>query len=899
VELRLLGAVELELDGAVVTLGPPQQRLVVAVLAVEAGRPVAAEALIDRVWDEAQAGSRRTLHMLMSRLRGLLRPAGLDVVRRSGGYVLDVDPALVDLHRFRRLVREARAGDAADRLATALGLWRGEPLAGLPGRWAAQMRAAWRQEHLDATVAWAHVQLQKGDPTAVVGPLTALADEQPLAESLTAVLMRALAAAGRPADALERYTKLRLRLADELGTDPAPEVQAVHRDILRTASVLRAAQLPADVAGFAGRAEHLARLDALLEAGATAAVVSGTAGVGKTTLAVHWAHSVADRFPDGQLYVNLRGFDPSGRVMDPAEALRGFLEALGVAPERMPLDVDGRAALYRSLLLGQRMLIVLDNARDAAQARPLLPGTPTALTLLTSRDQLMPLIAANGAHPVTLDVMSADEGRDLLARRLGAPRVDPEAAASARIIAACAGLPLALTIAAARAVQTGFALAALAEELATATGRLDVLDAGDPATEVRAVFSWSYTALRPEAAALFRYLGLAPGAYISVGVAASLADLPPARARRLLAELTRANLLTEASAGRYTFHDLLRAYATDLVHATDPPERRRAALARLFDYYVHSAHAADRTITKTRDAILLPLAPPAPGVIPETPVDYRAAMDWLDAEHPGAVGLVRDTTDPAFDTPVWQLTWAYFTFLHRQGHWQPLTVMARRALAAADRLGDPGAQATAHYVLGFAETMLGRHKSADGHFAKAITLYGAAGDLVGQANTHSHLGMLLEQRGRTRQALDHAQRALLLFHDAGHQLGQAKALNALGWCHALLGGYTHALIHCGQALQLFQELGDRETEAAAWDSLGYAHHHLGHYAQAVDCYESALALVREFDDRFRQAIVLDHLGDVHASAGDHEAARRRWQDALDIYTDLRHSEAAAVRAKLT
>jgi tetratricopeptide (TPR) repeat protein/transcriptional regulator with XRE-family HTH domain len=663
------------------------------------------------------------------------------------------------------------------------------------------------------------------------------------------------------------------------------------------------AQLPLDVRGFAGRRDELDRLDAIgTAAGEPAAVVitavSGTAGVGKTALAVHWAHQVRDRYPDGQLYVNLRGFDPGGQVMAPAEAVRRFLDALGVPAERIPPDLDAQAALYRSLTAGKRVLVVLDNARDAEQARPLLPGTPTALALVTSRNQLASLVAIDGAHPLTLDLLTPGEARELLARRLGPDRVAAEPAAVEQIVGCCARLPLALTIAAARAEQTRFSLATLVGELAEAGRRLDVLDAGDAAGQVRAVFSWSYHALTPAAAGLFRLLGLHPGPDISTAAAASLAAVPLAETHRLLAELTRASLLTEHTPGRYTFHDLLRVYAADLTHTHDPDHQRRAVLGRMLDHYLHTAHTADRLLNSARPPIPLALTPPGPGVSPEQTADHGQALAWLTTEHPVLLAAARLAAEAGFDTHTWQLAWTLDTFLGRRGHWHDRTTTWQTALHAAGRLNDPAAQAHAHRHLARAHTRLGRYPDAHTHLQHALHLYTHTGDHAGQADTHNNIGMLWERQGRPEHALDHAQQSLTLHRAAGHRQGQANALNAVGWCHTLLGDHQQALTYCQQALTLHQELGDRDGQAATWDSLGYTHHHLGHHTHAYDCYQHALHLYRDLGDRYNEADTLIHLGDTQHAAGDPTAARTAWTHALDILTDLDHPDTHTVRAKL-
>jgi DNA-binding SARP family transcriptional activator len=928
-EIRLLGPVELVADGQTLAAGPPQQRLVIAGLAVDVGRPVAVGTLIGRVWNEPPPRARDTLYVLISRVRRLLEQADRPgrpqarLARGGGGYLLQADPDVIDMHRFHRLVTEARradhtAGQRVDLLREAVGLWRGEPLSGLAGWWAERTRQAWRQRYLEAAVAWAHAELQVGNPAVVVAPLIELASEHPFDESVAAVLMRALRAAGRPTDALDRYAVIRRRLADEVGTDPGPELRALHRAILRgdieprpaapAGPAARAvpAQLPADVPGFAGRTDHLAYLDSLLtgwsETPSTAVVisaVSGMAGIGKTALAVHWAHTVVDRFPDGQLYVNLRGFGPEGQAVSPAEAVRGFLDALGVPPEGVPGTVDAQAALYRSLVAGRRILVVLDNARDAEHVRPLLPGAPTALVVVTSRNQLTALTAA-GAHPVMLDVLSPAEARELLVRRLDRDRVAAEPDAVERIINACARLPLGLGIAGARARQSGFALATIAAELdqAQAEARLDALATGDPASDVRAVFSWSYATLTPPAAQLFRLLGLHPGPDFSAPALASLGGHAVAEVRRLLSELARASLMAQHVPGRYTVHDLLHMYAADLAGSHDPEELRRAAMTRLLDHWVHTAYAADRLLHAPRGPIPLPLAPPAVHAAPERLDDLTEAMEWLTAEWPVLCAAIPRAGESGFHTHAWQLVWAVTTFLDRQGHWQRLASVWRVALRAAEHLTDVAARAYSHRLLARVESRLGHYEDSHAHLRQALALYSATGDLVGQATTHRSWVFVWDQQGRPDEALDHARQALALYRAAGQRAGEADALNGIGWCNAQLGNYAVAIDHCEQAAALLRDLDDRPGEAAAWDSLGYAHHHLGHYRRAVDCYRHALGIYTELGERYEKSATLIRLGETHHDAGNRAAAGTVWRRALDILTDLDHPAAGDLRARV-
>jgi tetratricopeptide (TPR) repeat protein len=707
---------------------------------------------------------------------------------------------------------------------------------------------------------------------------------------------------------VERWIAARRRIAaapGPSGPGPArPDTGAGGGAVARPAAATTPAQLPPVVRGFVGRLGHLAALDA---AAATIGVeptavvitaVAGTAGVGKTALAVHWAHRVADRFPHGQLYVNLRGFDPAGTVLDPAEAIHRFLDALGVAPQRIPADPDAQVGLYRTLLAGKRMLIVLDNARDPDQVGPLLPGAPGCLVLVTSRNRLTGLVAAVGAHPIPLGLLTRDEARDLLARRLGIRRVAAEPDAVDEIITCCARLPLALAIIAANAAtQPQRSLTAIAVDLHDAHDRLGVLSTGDtPTADLRAVFSWSYQTLTPDAARLFRLLGLHPGPDIAAPAAASLAHLPPEQTRPLLTELTRAHLIAEHIPGRYTFHDLLRSYATEQARHTDPEPERYAATGRILDHYLHSAYAAERQLYPARDPISL--TPPRPGVIPEALADHEQALEWFTAEHSALLAAVEDAAASGFDTHTWQLAWTLDTFLDRRGQWHDQAVTGRAAVAAACRLADPPAQASAHRLLARTYRRLGRFDDAHTLLRHALDLYDRTGDRIGQAHTHVGLAVVWGRQGRRTQALDHARQALDLYRVAAHRRGQALALNAIGWNHALLGDHQQTLTCCQQALTLFQELGDRSMQAAVWDSLGYAHHHLGQHTQALTCYQHTIDLYRNLGDRYEEATTLTHVGDTHHTNANTDAARHAWQQALRILDDLNHPDADAVRAKL-
>jgi DNA-binding SARP family transcriptional activator/tetratricopeptide (TPR) repeat protein len=929
IDFQVLGGIEARIGGRPVPAKRRQQNLVLAALLIDAGRPVPMDTLIDRVWgDQPPRHARRDLQIHLARIRHQLTPLDgtspgrLRLSRAGGGYLLDVESERVDLHQFRRLVDQARepdcsTGERLRLLREALRLWRGDALAGLPGEWASRVRQAWRQRYVDAVVAWAEAEVDAGDPTTVIGLLADLVGQHPLVESLTTVFMRALAATGRAAQALSLYDQARRLLAEELGTDPGPELQAMHQKILRGEMAHRQhslprgatndstvpAQLPRDVHGFAGRTGHLAHLDSLLSdptlvPTVVITAVSGTPGVGKTALAVHWAHRMADRFPDGQLYVNLHGFDPARQPTTPADVVRSFLDGLGVAPARIPATPDAQVALYRSLIAGRRILILLDNARDAEQVRPLLPDSPTATAIVTSRDQLRSLAVVDDACILPVDLLTVTEARELFGARLGVPRVAAEPEAVDRIISACGGLPIALAIVAARAAANpDFTVTDIAQELEAASG-LDAFDGGDPAADVRSVFSWSYATLSAPAARLFRLLGLCRRADIGVGAAASITGQPPRYVRRLLTELVRANLLTELVPGRYALHDLLRAYADELVEAYDPEGERQAALTRLLDHYTHTAYTADRLLDPHRDAISVPLAAAAPGVHAEHLADQRAATAWLRTEHDVLLATLRYAGPAGFATHAWQLAWALDTFLKRQGRHHERADIWKAALAAARRLGDLDARASAQRRLGWAYTRLGRYAEAEECLNETLALYARSGDLVGQARTHCNLSYLWERHERPQHSLEHDWQALALFQAAGHRRGEAAVVNAIGWHSAMAGDHTQAVTMCQRAVGLLHEIGNQTGEAAAWDSLGYAHHRVGQYSQAVTSYHRALTLFRDLGDRYEEASTLERLGDAHLGAGDHAAAEAAYRHAVEISTTLAHPNADHIRAKL-
>ncbi|GIJ43399.1 XRE family transcriptional regulator [Virgisporangium aliadipatigenens] len=852
-EFQLLGPVELIGSPHRVDLGAPRQRAVLAALLVDVGRVVTPELIVDRVWGgEPPDGVRRSLHAYVARLRRALREAGtgnVPLVHRSAGYTVDLPPERVDLHRFRDLA----ARGERESLRAALELWRGEPLAGITGHWADRMRRTWQRERLDTVAAWASAELSAGNPSAVLAPLTELVEEEPLAETLAATLMRALALAGRQAEALDRYTVTRQRLVEELGVDPGPALREAHRAILRgelgpeaapavsPSATAVPAQLPGEVAAFTGRDEELAALDAVLaEPGSTAvpvAVVSGTAGVGKTALAVCWAHRARDRFPDGQLYADLRGYDPE-RPADPADVLAGFLLALGVPPMEIPLRLDERAARYRTETSGRRILILLDNAATVEQTRPLLPGTGTCAVLVTSRDSLAGLVALHGARRVDLGLLPRDRSVALLRRLIGT-RVDDEPAAAAVLADQCARLPLALRLAAELAAARHPAtLSELVTELADQRERLDRLDAGgDPRGAVTAVFSWSLRHLRPAAVRLFALLGLHPGLDLDEYAAAALAGEDLRATRENLALLVRAHLVHAVGARRYGMHDLLRVYAASTVDGDGGP-----ALTRLFDHYLGTAAAAVDVLHPAERHHRPPVDAPATAVPDLSTPD--GALSWLDGELPNLTAMAahRDGARHAI-----RLSGTLFRYLDRGRYLRALTIHAH-AIEAARR----------------------------------------AGDVAGEAVTSYHLGTTHLQVGRLEPAADKLARAVELFGRVDDAPGAARAAGTLGLVEALLGRYATAHTHQLQALEGIRRAGDRHAEARALTSLGLVEGWLGDFPSSFARHEAALERFREFDDRVGEATALANLAEAQLRAGLLSAASANQRAALELFRRIGH-----------
>lgn len=915
-EFRLLGPVEVIDDsGRRIELAANQLRVLLAALLLQPNRVVAAQELVDTLWEaELPARPRAALHTYVSRLRTLLgRPI---IHTQPAGYLISVGAGEVDLTTFRSLVsRSTNAPAPAERarlLAEALDLWRGEPLAGLSA--GALIRDAvpvLAEERLHATELLLAARLELGEHAEVTSELSGLTRRHPLREPLWALLMQAQILAGRPADALATFSDASRRLAEELGLDPGPALRRLHQAVLATdarAATARTSrevvphQLPAVGRSFVGRTRELADLDRVLlgSTGPTAsvAVISGTAGVGKTALAVRWAELATPDFPDGQLYVNLRGFDPSGDLVSPEDAVRGFLDALQTTPGRIPSGAAAQTGLYRTLLADRRLLIVLDNARTAAQVRPLLPGGNSCRVVVTSRSKLAGLLASEGAYPLSLDLMDRDQARTLLVGGLGAERLEAEPAAAEELVSLAARLPLALSLVAAHAAaHPRWSLDAVALDLRRTRQGLDAFTGEDQLTDLRAVFSWSYQLATASSARVFRLSGLHPGPDLPLAAAAALAGTTPDRVFPALAELERAHLISQVAPERYCSHDLLRVYAGELASTIDKEDECRQALWRLLDYYLRTADAGDQWLRPHRDPDVLPAA--CGTTYAGSFGGYKEAFDWFEAEHPNLVVLIEHAARHGFDAHATHLARTITGFLERRGLWNTWVEVMRTAAECCERSGDLPGQVMAHRYRAHALARQQRLDEALAEAEHALDLAVSSGDQVTQAWCQRMVGFVLARQERLKESYEHDLLASDLFKAAGHRTGQALALNSLGWLHAsTFGEYDQAVTYCREAQRLYQEVDHQLGEAATWDHLGYAYRGLADYGQAISCYQRALALYRELNDLYYQALMLQNLGDVQHETGDDEAARSSWSQAITFLGELDHPSAGEVLQSL-
>jgi DNA-binding SARP family transcriptional activator/tetratricopeptide (TPR) repeat protein len=898
-------------------LGPRQQRLLLAVLLVNPDQPVGLGELITALWGEgAPPSAANVVHRHVGQLRRVLEPdlplraTGEWLLRDGGGYRLRVDAESSDVPRFRELVASARAAaargadvDAVRLFTDAIRLWSGPSAQGLRREpLEDQDFAALDRECLSAVAEAADAALRCGAARDVLPLLRKVAPHDPLNEELHARLVLVLAESGEQAEAVEVYRSLVGRLADELGIDPGTRLRAAHRQVLGGDSpepvAVRPAQLPKDLATFSGRDAELAWMVASLrdrDRPMSLALIDGMPGAGKTTVAVRLAYDVSADFPDGQLFVNLRGYDPSGSVMETAEALRGFLYALGTPSGRIPADLDAQTGLYRSLLKDKRMLVVLDNARDVEHVLPLIPGSPDCLAIVTSRNRLTGLVASEGGQTFTLEPMPVREARAMVALRLGEARSAREPDAVDQIVEMCGRLPLALAIVAARAAAyPDVPLSAIARELRDAQGGLDAFSYDDT-TDLRAVFSWSYRTLSPRAARLFRLLARTRGPDISHAASASVLGEDVRTTRAALAELSRTRLVTEHKPGRFQFHDLVRAYGLELGDELDTDEDRAAARLRTADHYLHSAHRVRRLFQPHQQSD--PVGGHAPGVTPESVPNTDRAMAWFIAEHEVLQNFVEHAPADGFGDHAWRVALDMQEFFQRRGVHLSWAVTMRAALAAARGTGDRVGEARTLRSLAGAHYFMGDADEALAHLRATQDLLDEQGWVDDQAFVQRNIGDVLARRGHGSghgdsdhpRAFEHYERAHRLFLEMGHRQGEALSLEGMGVCALRMGRSEEALEMLDLAMDTFRLSNDLHGEANCWAEYGEAYASLARYDEAIACLRRAVEMHREQASLVGEVESLVLLGDALAGSGDRTKARAVWTEAAGLLENGRIS----------
>jgi DNA-binding SARP family transcriptional activator len=941
VRFRLLGPLEVWTGQDWSGIGAPKWRALLAALLLNPGQAVSTDRLAAELWgDDPPDRATNLVSVYVLRLRRALGdPEGRVLTTRAPGYQLLLGPGDLDAEWFETLAGQGRAaladGDprrAADKLAEALGLWRGQALADIPPSALVTAEAGRLEEsRLSALELRIEADLGCGRPAQLVPELRRLLSDQPLREGLWALLIRALDGAGRHAEALAAYGQAREVIAEELGVDPGPELQRLYQAMLAAdavpppappeappgeappgaatpeahgrrvspASAARRvpAQLPADVADFTGRAGPLERLYGLVSGtrpranGAVAvAVVAGTPGLGKTTLAIHAAHRLRPDFPDGQLYASLRG--GSEHPVPPDDVLARFLRDVGVDGARVPVDAEERAAMYRTRLAERQMLIVLDDARDAAQVRPLLPGTGSCAVIVSSRHRLSDLA---GSRLIDLDVLDQGEADELFTRIIGTDRAEAEPGPVRDVLVVCAGLPLAIRIAGARlAARRSWTVRTLADRLADQRRRMDELTAGDLA--MRACFQVSFDALphrngtSTDPARAFRLLGVWQGPSIGLPAAAALIGQPEWPVADALEVLVDAHLLESPAPDRYRLHDLLRDYAAERARADDPPQAVEDAVRRVLDWYLRAADAATSVVAPYRDR--LPLDPAEPGGEPPAFATAEEALAWCEQERTNLVAATRQAAAHGLHDIAWKLPVAMKACFDRLGYRTEWLTTHRIGLDSARKLGDRPAEA---WVLTNLGMVLDQQRAGGsvGHFEQALAIYREIGDRREEARAANSLAFAYVILGRYEEAVAALLESLELQREVGRRYGEGVALCNLAEAYVELGRYDEAIARSQEALAIAREVGSVRDEGYALHNLGRAYLEQGRLAEAVDLFEQALAIHRSAGERYGEAQDLQRIGIAHARAGRLAQAHATWAQARSLFEGLGEDERAA------
>jgi tetratricopeptide (TPR) repeat protein/DNA-binding winged helix-turn-helix (wHTH) protein len=859
-DVRLLGPLELRVDGVPVAIPRGNTATVLAILLDEANSVVPLESIVRAVYgidipQDPETQVQNTIGVLRRKLgaaRDRVETVGRAYRFRIETQELDTLRCRANEDRSRALRTEGRLDEAVAALREALGEWRGPALANLSGTTVDSIRRRYDEHRLALLDRRIDLDLELGRAAEVVDEL------RQIVAVYTGILRDPPAGPAAPA------------------ASEAPFPRRVP------------AMLPRANTRFTGRTGQMRLLDGFLEAAEGAAglaVITGMGGVGKTALAVSWAHRVAHRFPDGQLYFNLRGFDPLAPGADAATVLGEALVALGVEAHRLPTGLDERIGLYRTVLAGRSVLVVLDNARDAAAVRPLLPVAPGSFTLVTSRDRLSGLDATEGADVVPLELLSDADAWALLVRRIGRDRAMTEERAVLRIVASCGRLPLALTLIGAwAAAHPQFSLASLADRLDTTTNVFRVLASSDLASDPRSVFACSYQALGSRAARAFRLFGLHPGPDLTVPAMASLMGVPPADAEAALHELADVHLIDQHQEGRYTMHDLLRAYAAERLKDEVDPPHRRAAEARMLDYFVHSTHLADTLLTLHGGG--LDFGEPGPGVTPESIADLPAAAAWFKTEYDVLRGLLQRETEPEDDASTWRLGWCLAGYMVDRSFARDLFEAQTAALAAAERADDGFGQVVSLGYLSGAMVLLADEAAASHYLERAMNIADELDQPWAKGFVHYALTVLAGRRNRDDEAAAFARRARDHFRDAGDLLWEYRATWAIG-------GHTARQGRLDEARECFDRILAGATAhglppGVANANLGYGliAHQEHRFEEALEHYAQAIAVFIEYHVEASAAFVRELVGDTLAAQGDPAAAYAEWRSAERVYAEF-------------
>jgi DNA-binding SARP family transcriptional activator len=914
--LEVLGQLRAWLDDVELDLGQPMQRGLLTILSIHVNELLSRDTLVDELWGENPPQT--AVNSVHTYIKGLRQAFGADerwIVTEASAYRLDLAPSQIDLHLFRQDLARARqhrkAGDlaAADEAFTrALYRWHGTPLGGVAGEFVDRLRTHLADEYSTALEEATEVALERGTAAALLHRLTDGVTRVPSRETTHYWLMLTLCQAGRPADALDHYDELRRFLRDELGVDPSEDLRLLHQKILdedptlprptpghEASRAITPAQLPAGVWGFTGREPELALLDAwasahdALPAGPSVAAVTGTAGVGKTALAVHWAQRAAAAFPDGCLYVNLRGYHPDP-PMPASNALAGFLRSLGVEGGKIPRDTEERAALYRSRVAGRRLLIVLDNAHSFEQVRPLLPGTTACFTVVTSRDVLAGLTAHYGSRRIKMDPLTPEDADALLRDRIES-RVIAEPEAAVQLAERCARLPLAMVVAADVAKRRDTTpLADLVEEL-------DFLDAGDdPQTAVRRVLSWSYRYLGDDVAHLFRLGGVHPGAELEPLALATLARADVRQTKRSADALVRASLWAEVGPRRYRLHDLLRQYAWERALEDEPADERRAALVRLIRWYLHAAAAAELQITKTHRRVELE---PLDGTPPPLEfADEAEALQWCEGERENLVAASARAFEEGLFSLAWKLPVVLGVFFYLRKYWTDWLGTHKTALTAADEANSPAGKAMVLSGLGNAHYDLKDYEQAIVYHEQALEIRRGLHDVQGTAASLMNLGEARRGLEDYETALPTFAEAFDTFTKSGNQYGQAMTLTNIANLHLKAGSLSEALAYAEQALEIRKDIGDDHGMSFTLNCLGDIYRGLGRLDDAKAVLRDALSRRLRFHDECNAAATRCSLADVLLDAGQPDEARDHLEAAATALQDLDREQAEVVRRRI-